>query len=137
MIQLAYVSSTRGLLHREDIVDILEVSRRKNKLAGITGMLLYKDGSVLQILEGEPEKVRHLYSVIQKDHRHGSVIRLYEKEVSERDFPEWSMGFSDLNSEEAKRLDGFSEILDPKFDMHEIKPSAAEKLLRAFKSGFR
>ena len=53
MIPLAYVSSTCGLLTVDDIVNTLAASREKNGKQGITGMLLYKDGNVLQILEGD------------------------------------------------------------------------------------
>ena len=137
MIQLAYVSSARGLLDSEDIKDILRVSRRKNRSLEITGMLLYKGGNILQILEGDRPKVEDLYEVIRKDPRHKDVLKLYEKEVCERDFPEWNMGFSDLGVEDTKKLEGFSEILDPGFDMHQLKPSAAAELLKVFKTGMR
>ena len=137
MIQLAYVSSTYILLSAEDIASILVVSREKNRRLGITGMLLYKGGNVLQILEGEKDKVVELFDVIRKDKRHGGVIELYQKKVTERDFPEWTMGFYDLNAEGARFLEGFVDFLDPNYDMHAIKPSAAAKLLKAFKSVVR
>jgi len=137
MIQLAYVSSTKGLLTVDAIEKILVVSREKNRKLGITGMLLYKGGNVLQVLEGEREGVVALFEVIRKDERHGGVIKLYQTNIKERDFPEWTMGFHELNAESARRLEGFSEFLDPGFDMHAIKPSAAAKLLNCFKSGIR
>ena len=137
MIQLAYVSSTKGLLTADEIAKILVGSREKNRKLGITGMLLYKGGNVLQVLEGEKEEVVALFEVIRKDERHGGVIKLYQKNIEERDFPEWTMGFHDLNAEGARRLEGFSEFLDSSFDMHAIKPSAAAKLLHCFKSGVR
>jgi hypothetical protein len=137
MIQLAYVSSTRGHLTADDIVKILVSSREKNGNRGITGMLLYKAGNVLQILEGEETQVLSLFDIIQKDERHSGVIKLYQKSIQTRDFPEWKMGFYDLSVEGVRQLDGFSEILDPHFDMHSIKPSAAAKLLNSFKSTMR
>jgi len=137
MIQLAYVSSTRGLLPADDIAEILIVSREKNKKHGITGMLLYKGGNVLQILEGEPAEVLTLFEVIKKDERHHGVLKLYQKEIVTRDFEEWTMGFHDLDGEGAKYLEGYIEFLDPEFDMRAIKPSGAEKLLSAFRSGMR
>ena len=137
MIQLAYVSSTRGLLIADDIVNILVASREKNGNCGITGMLLYKGGNVLQILEGKEAQVLPLFEVIQKDERHSGIIKLYQKNIEARDFPEWTMGFHDLSAEGARQLRGFSEILDSDFDMHTIKPSAAAKLLSCFKSGIR
>lgn len=137
MIQLAYVSSTRGLLIADDIVNILIASREKNGNRAITGMLLYKDGNVLQILEGDESQVIQLFEVIKKDERHSGIIKLYQKSIEARDFPEWTMGFHNLSAEGARQLVGFSEIFDPAFDMHAIKPSVAAKLLKSFKSGIR
>jgi hypothetical protein len=137
MIQLAYVSSTKGLLTVDEIEKILVGSREKNRKLGITGMLLYKGGNVLQVLEGEKEEVVALFEVIRKDERHGGIIQLYQRNIKEGDFPEWTMGFHELNTENARRLEGFSEFLDPRFDMHAIKPSAAAILLNCFKSGVR
>ncbi|MDQ2842373.1 MAG: BLUF domain-containing protein, partial [Acidobacteriota bacterium] len=56
ILSTVYISSAR--LQREDeIVDILRVSRKNNEQAGLTGLLAYKDGNFLQILEGPKEKV--------------------------------------------------------------------------------
>jgi hypothetical protein len=137
MIQLAYVSSTKGLLPADEIAGILVKSREKNHKRGITGMLLYKGGNVLQVIEGEKEAVLALFEVIRLDERHGGVIKLYQKDIAERDFPEWTMGFHDLNADSARNLEGFSEFFDPNFDIHAIKPSAAARLLNHFKSGLR
>ncbi len=137
MIQIAYVSSTIGLLTVDEITNILTASRVKNEQRGITGMLLYKGGNVLQILEGDEAQVLPLFDAIQKDARHKAVMKLYQKSVATRDFPEWTMGFHDLSAAEARQLPGFSEILDAGFDMLTIKPSAAAKLLSCFKSAIR
>ena len=137
MIQLAYISSTRGLLTADDIAKILVGSREKNHRRGITGMLLYKGGNVLQIVEGETEEVIALFEVIRKDERHSGVIKLYQRNIAERDFPEWTMGFHDLNAESVRNLEGFSEFLDPNFDVLTLTPSSAARLLYSFKSGIR
>jgi len=137
MIQLAYVSSSCGLLSAKDITNILAGSRKKNRDLGITGVLLYKDGNVLQILEGEEEQVLQLFRIIQKDPRHSGILKLYQKPVTGRDFQEWTMGFQDLGAEDARRLEGFSEVLDRDFDLSTLKPSAAAQLLRSFKSAVR
>ena len=137
MIQIAYASCTRGLLTSEGIMDILKVSRENNKRRGITGMLLYKNGNVLQVIEGAAKAVRELFDVLTEDERHYGVLKLYEREIEEREFPEWVMGFSDLNEGEARHLEGFSEFLDPQFDIQNLKPSSAMKLLSTFKKGIR
>ena len=137
MIQIAYVSSTRELLSAEDIAQILSKSRENNGRRGITGMLLYKGGNVLQVLEGEKEALAQLFQKISQDERHHRVMKLYEKAISEREFPAWSMGFHDLDAEGARHLEGYSEFMDPKFDMSSIKPTAASKLMGLFRQGMR
>ena len=137
MIQLAYFSSAAPRLTGDDIAQILLKSRENNTRRAITGMLLYKGGNVLQVLEGDREQVHGLFEIIQRDPRHRGIIRMYEKPIAVRDFPEWTMGFHDLEAEVATHLKGFSEILRPDFDMRSIKPSDAEKLFAVFKSGVR
>jgi len=135
MIQIAYFSSTPSLLSPDDIAGILLKSRANNLRRGITGMLLYKGGSVLQVLEGEKTEVDALYAIIERDKRHRGVIRMFEKTIAQRDFPEWTMGFYDLNAEGATYLEGYNAILENDFDMAGFKPSAAQKLIAVFKSG--
>ena len=100
-------------------------------------MLLYKGGNILQILEGPPEAVEALFARIEMDSRHSGVIRLYRKDIEQRDFPEWSMGFRDLDSTESQALAGYSEFLDPSFDVRTLKPSQAVKMLSLFKENQR
>ena len=137
MIQLAYISSTRGLLAVDDMANLLVASRERNGHRGITGVLLYKGGNVLQVLEGEASRVLALFEVIQKDRRHTGVIKLYQKSIQLRDFSEWTMGFQDLGAEGVRHLPGFNEFLNHDFDMQSIKPSAAARLLGCFKSSMR
>lgn len=137
LIQLAYVSSTRGLLTAGEISELLVTSRERNHARGITGILLYKDGNILQVIEGEEAQVRALFSSIERDGRHTGVIRIYQKAITARDFPEWTMGFHDLRAKDARQLEGFNEILDPDFDMRSLSPSAAAQLLASFKSAVR
>ena len=137
MIQLAYLSSTKTLLPADEIEDILVTSRRNNGLQDITGMLLYKNGNVLQLLEGEREEVLKLFHKIEKDERHHGIIRLYEKHITTREFPEWTMGFHDLNAEAVRAREGFSEFLNPSFEFKTLKPTQAAKLMGLFRSASR
>ena len=134
MIQMAYLSSTPVLLGHDAIAEILVRSRINNERAGITGLLVYRDGSVLQFLEGEPDAVRSLFTRISSDPRHRGVIRLYEKEITQRDFPEWTMGFSALEDDPLKDLEGYDEVLERDFDLSRISSASAQKLLRVFKA---
>jgi hypothetical protein len=132
MIQLAYVSSTSRLLTGPEIADLLIKSRANNARLGITGILLYKAGGVLQVLEGGEADVTALFATIERDRRHQSVILLFKKPVDGPDFPDWRMAFRDLNSKEVADLEGVSEVSAPHFNLMALDPEQAAMLLRKF-----
>ena len=72
---------------------LLEHARRNNEKAGVTGMLLYKDGNFMQVLEGEERVVQALSAKIGRDPRHEKMVTLLEGPLAEREFSDWSMGF--------------------------------------------
>lgn len=132
MIQLAYVSSTQTLLTGPDIADLLIKSRANNARLGITGILLYKAGSILQVLEGGEDEVTALFSAIRGDRRHRGVVLLFQRRVESPDFPDWKMAFRDLNSKEAAALEGALEVSDAAFDLRTLDPEQAAALIRKF-----
>jgi len=91
--KLVYVSTAHEALSEAVLAEILDKSRFNNQRAGITGLLLYCEGSIFQLLEGEKEAVERLYNRILKDPRHSGVIRLLTEEGGTRNFPDWTMGF--------------------------------------------
>ncbi len=133
MIQLAYVSSTDRSFTPAEIAELLIKSRESNQRQGITGILLYKNGNVLQILEGDPTAVRSLFIRIGADPRHHGVIRLYEKRIEIRDFPDWTMAFKDLDSPDVAALEGRSDLLSPSLDLTRLKATQAMALVTLFR----
>jgi len=93
MRQLLYVSNTLPDLTPGALDDILTASRRNNAMLGITGLLLYIDGGFLQMLEGDERAVRELYARVGEDRRHWELRLMLDREVDDRAFPGWSMGF--------------------------------------------
>lgn len=79
-------------------------------------MLLYSGGNFFQILEGEKNSVEELYAKITKDERHTDCIMIDESEIKDRTFPNWSMGFKNLNLESKESLAGYSEFLNKKLN---------------------
>ena len=133
LFQIVYVSSTRGLLSRAELQDLLHHSNASNARLGITGMLLYKDGNVMQVLEGEEKSVRTLFAKISLDPRHSGVLTLLEGPLPARNFGGWSMGFRDLQSPEARAIPGYSEFLNTPLT-ETLSPSQSQKLLSFFKA---
>ncbi len=99
MIELAYTSTTAWRYTEDDLNDILKTSRENNAKAGITGILLHRGTTVLQLLEGEAGAVRGLYAKLLQDRRHHGLVLLHDREIVARAFGQWSMAFEPLTDE--------------------------------------
>src|SRR5687767_1150580 len=98
-------------------------------------MLLYKDGKFLQVLEGEESVVQELAAKISSDPRHHKMVTLLKRAVADREFAEWTMGFSNLDAPEASQVEGYSEFMNTPVteDAFSGSPTRAQRLLRIFK----
>lgn len=108
MHHLIYCSTADHLLSKQELIDILTKARAKNSRLGITGMLLYKGGNIMQLLEGEKDVVHALYETIRLDRRHHSAMVLLDEATNERLFADWTMGFKDLSDPDLEALPGFA-----------------------------
>lgn len=74
-------------------------SSQNNRALNITGLLVYFERLFFQIIEGDDEKVDHLFLKIGQDPRHQDIIRLKtDYDVDQRLFPAWSMKTINLDS---------------------------------------
>jgi hypothetical protein len=95
MISLLYVSRSAfpsGAADRH-IVEILRTARDQNARNGVTGALLYLDGSFAQVLEGEASDVNQLMIDILRDERHSEVRIIEVGPIARRRFTNWSMAW--------------------------------------------
>lgn len=90
-----------------EVERILASSRRNNPGRGITGALLFNEGSFAQVLEGERAAVQECFGRIQVDPRHDSVQLLSLDPITDRTFPNWSMAYEASGTAAAAR---FGEI---------------------------
>ena len=119
---LVYISFAPGGLEESELSEILEVSRRKNQERNITGLLLYAEGNIIQILEGDQEKVEALYENISKDERHERITRLFAMHSESRMFSEWSMAYQRMSLSMIKEmLPRMDEILKGVLSPEEAK----------------
>lgn len=115
---LLYVSQATAALDQTDIESLLERTRADNSNRKITGCLLHQDGYFLQMLEGERAAVLALYGKIKQDPRHCNLAIVAEGQRHRRAFPEWSMGYYEVDkqcetfdfSSHAKRRITFAEL---------------------------
>ena len=111
IFHLGYVSTETGSLRSADMVQLLTEARRINTSRDITGLLLHRDRSFYQVLEGAEDAVRQTFDSIEKDERHTAIDVLFEGEVDEREFPDWQMGFLNLDGADVETLQGYSDFL--------------------------
>lgn len=107
--QIIYTSHSLVPMKREDLLDLLERSRRVNAAAGITGLLLHADGSFIQTIEGEFAAVQSLFARIEHDPRHGGMILIADEPIARRSYGDWSMAFREISRDDAARLPGFQQ----------------------------
>lgn len=108
MKRIIYCSQATSDVSPDELVALLELSRRNNERVGLSGMLLYCSQSFLQVLEGEPEALRTTYARILVDNRHTNLRLLLDADVPAPLFPDWTMGFEHVDDEDlADELDGF------------------------------
>lgn len=124
LFELIYHSQAKPHITEDDHADILSVARSFNKENDITGCLLYHKGQFLQLLEGDFEKLNHLYGKIRKDKRHENVITLHMKEIDERIFDDWSMAYKVIkDSSIIKKHTGVQEFRELPTEKNESKES--------------
>ena len=104
MHAIAYVSAATWNLLDEQVEHIVAESRRLNALNGITGVLLYCDGNFMQYLEGEQDAVIETFARIRASGSHYQLNELMNQPILEREFGDWTMGFSRPRPEEFVEL---------------------------------
>jgi len=118
MYQIVYTSNAKQEFSPGDLNKLLAGSRARNKDLGVTGMLVFHDGTFLQALEGENRAVNEIFARIHGDPRHRDLIVLHRGQGPEqRVFGDWPMGFADFAGT-ATILKGFvrfSEQLELKY----------------------
>jgi hypothetical protein len=135
VLSMAYLSSASVPFSDGDLATLLLNSRATNGRLGVTGMLLYRDGQFLQVLEGPENAVRDRYARITADPRHRDVQRLLEDTVTERQFPEWTMGYRAVTDSVAEQIPGYEDFFGSRSARHDLPQtgSRARLLLQWFR----
>lgn len=128
LLQLVYVSSATRLLDPPELFELQAAARERNRRAGISGVLLYRDGNFLQALEGPEEAVHDLERRLARDPRHHGMLVLLRRRIAEREF-----GADALALETAARGPRPGVPPEPAAPLPGSTPgSPAQRLLRTF-----
>ncbi|NBS99806.1 MAG: BLUF domain-containing protein [Betaproteobacteria bacterium] len=118
MLRVTYLSRETDSFSARGLVELLEHCKNNNPALGVTGMLMYANGTFLQTLEGEAETVEILLAKIERDKRHHGFQVIKRESIDERIYKNWSMGFERLT--EAA--------------LHDAHPSVVENLIQRHRS---
>lgn len=91
LYRIVYCSRNTAETGPEEFWRILAVSRAKNARDGVSGALLFSNGSFAQVLEGPLAALERTFERIQCDPRHAGVTVLQFGPLERRAFPDWSM----------------------------------------------
>ncbi len=116
MIQISYISSAAQPMSTEQLLALLQQSLKNNAVNGVTGMLLYCNGTFLQALEGDEKAVDGLYDKIQTDPRHTNIQFLHRRSIEHRQYSEWSMGFKRVSDKELQKIEGLRDFSERDFN---------------------
>lgn len=110
MIQFTYVSHVSEPLSSKQLLALLLECRTNNAKQGITGMLIYGNGTFLQTLEGDEDVIDPLMDKISKDGRHEDIRLLTRHPIESRQYADWNMGFAQVTDEALKNVDGLKDF---------------------------
>lgn len=127
LVRLVYASMISEAFNHEDIPSILEAAREQNRKKDVTGLLCFSRKIFLQCLEGSRTNVNETYHRILNDPRHERIVLLDYKEILEREFDEWAMGYipeSSLTKPVNLKYSGSIE-----FDPYDMSGESAHRLM--------
>ena len=123
LFHLGYVSTEAIKFSDEALVALLGEARSANTERDVTGLLLYREGSFYQVLEGSESAVMATFRDIEGDPRHKEVRVLFDGETDAREFADWQMGFLNLDGVDMDTLSGFSDFMTRDADPREFLES--------------
>ena len=135
VFSVVYSSNATQAMSDDALRGLLEQSRASNAARDVTGMLLYRNGRFIQILEGPEQAVRETMGKIERDPRHDGLRVLIDEFIDERNFAEWTMGYEPIAMPDAQAPDGFRDTFDD-LEAHG-DPSATLRAARELSLWFR
>ncbi|WP_295575240.1 BLUF domain-containing protein [uncultured Stenotrophomonas sp.] len=90
----------RAVVYASEVAEGLSIDQRGalvadaarfNRIAGVTGVLLFDGVRFVQYLEGPEDGVASVYERVLHSTSHTNVVELARGRVSSRQFPYWSM----------------------------------------------
>lgn len=116
MLRITYISEESAPFSVSALLELLQQCHINNPRLGVTGLLIYGNGTFLQSMEGEDEAVKGLIDKISRDPRHRGFKVIRREMATERLYSDWSMRFERLTEESLRKVPGLREFAIKKFN---------------------
>ena len=127
LVRLVYTSTISEGFNEREIENILEAARKNNAKSNVTGLLCFNRKYFLQCLEGSRVAVNAIYHRILQDDRHHSAVMLDYKEIYQREFDQWNMGF--MPESNLTRPTNMKYSNSPDFNPYDMAGVSAHELM--------
>jgi Sensors of blue-light using FAD len=91
--QVFYVSRLAEGLADRAVRNIIDISRRNNRMLDVTGCLSCSGHHFAQVLEGREAAIAELLRRIQADRRHSEFRLVLDRALTIREYPLWAMAY--------------------------------------------
>ena len=135
LVHCIYCSASAKPFTAPELKTLLAKCREKNAKVDVTGMLLYRNGTFFQALEGDRSVVEALFEKIERDKRHDRVTKVILEQIERRAFASWTMGYSKITAKELADIPGLNDFFAQGQSYLELGEGRAKTLLNAFKEG--
>lgn len=112
LVSLVYTSTAAQPFRETALEELLSTCRTNNAQRAVTGMLLYRDGRFIQVLEGEGDTVDGLVEAIGRDARHRDLRVLMVEPLEHRRFADWTMGYRAFRSTSDAVPEGYRDSFE-------------------------
>lgn len=112
--RIIYTSKASEPLSKRGLLDMHHESRVFNSIDNISGVLMQREGTFIQVIEGDSENVDDLFTRIQNDSRHKEIKLIQDSSAASRLFSNWAMGCVDFDEPELSLIPGIrTDLSDP------------------------
>ncbi|MDT0691015.1 BLUF domain-containing protein [Salegentibacter sp. F188] len=132
---ISYVSTVNPKLSKIEIQEALDFSKNWNNDHNITGILLYSQGNFFQVLEGEEQLLKSLFSRIKADERHKDVITLFKREIPNVKFDGYEADF--ISVDERHNFSQMESYLSHVDNLNPAIQSSVKYILKNFTEGIK
>lgn len=102
---ICYISNSVDLWQARPLENLFILSKIQNVFRNVTGLLLYNEGTFLQVVEGGKDTIAVLLSKIKRDKRHNQITVMFDRPIKHRIFKSFQTGLvSSDNEKELKKL---------------------------------